>query len=92
MRNAIKSLTGQGFQIPESKGLAYNYPMNTKPVNQSGKYWLIQPTNRRDRLVAARIPAALEEELEAERQRRGVPKSEVIFLALQEFLGKQAKD
>ncbi|MBD2428424.1 hypothetical protein [Phormidium sp. FACHB-1136] len=62
--------------------------MNTKPVNQSGKYWLIQPTNRRDRLVAARIPAALEEELEAERQRRGVPKSEVIFLALQEFLGK----
>lgn len=47
-----------------------------------------KPTVNRPTLVAARLPVDLAEALDAERRRRGVPKSEVIFLALQEFLGK----
>ncbi|MEY3300536.1 MAG: hypothetical protein RLZZ597_3796 [Cyanobacteriota bacterium] len=47
-----------------------------------------KPTINRPTLVAARLPVDLAEALDAERRRRGVPKSEVIFLALQEFLGK----
>lgn len=47
-----------------------------------------KPTVNRPALVAARLTVDLAEALDAERRRRRVPKSEVIFLALQEFLGQ----
>lgn len=60
--------------------------MNTTKTRVNS--FLYRPTLNRPALVAARLPIELADALDRERRRRGVPKSEVIFLALQEFLAR----
>ena len=47
-----------------------------------------KPTVNRPALVAARLPVDRAEALDIERRRRGIPKSELIFLAIRDFLGQ----
>jgi hypothetical protein len=69
--------------------LPYISPMDNQNlvVNRDFDFYT-KPTVNRPALVAARLPTDLAKILDAERRRRGVTKSEVIFLALQEFLAQ----
>jgi hypothetical protein len=61
--------------------------MNQQPVNTlENRPWLFAPTKGRASIVTARIPSALEQELELERQRRGVNRSDLVVAALEAFL------
>jgi hypothetical protein len=79
------------IQFPKSglRKLPYISPMDNQNlvVNRDFDFYT-KPTVNRPALVAARLPTDLAKILDAERRRRGVTKSEVIFLALQEFLAQ----
>jgi hypothetical protein len=64
--------------------------MNQEPVNTIDRPWLFKPTKRRDSIIAARIPSALEKELVAAQQRRSLNRSDVVVAALEAYLLREA--
>lgn len=64
--------------------------MNHEPVDTIDRPWLFRPTKRRDSVISARIPSALEKELVAAQQRRGLNRSDVVVAALEAYLLREA--